>query len=120
MHALTYVTTWAMQESGRGTHESAVGELQVDLVVCYDAHASPIRDLQRCGRTGRQRGGRVVQLLALGREELSYEKQQLACSASGRNLLHVVQNTCAKLCIYSISQAEDVSYLCGWGHLCTG
>ena len=55
--------------------------LQVDLVVCYDAHASPIRDLQRCGRTGRQRGGRVVQLLALGREELSYEKQQLACSS---------------------------------------
>ena len=73
------VTSRAMLESGRGTSRAAVSGLQVDLVVCYDAHASPIRDLQRCGRTGRQRGGRVVQLLALGREELSYEKQQLAC-----------------------------------------
>ena len=52
--------------------------LQVDMVVCYDAHASPIRDMQRCGRTGRHRGGRVVQLLALGKEEADYEKQQLA------------------------------------------
>ena len=76
------VTSWAMHQSGWGTRGAAVLGLQVDLVVCYDAHASPIRDLQRCGRTGRQRGGRVVQLLALGREELSYEKQQLACSSS--------------------------------------
>ncbi len=48
------------------------------MVVCYDAHASPIWDMQRCGRTGRHRGGRVVQLLALGKEEGDYEKQQLA------------------------------------------
>ena len=52
--------------------------MQVDMVVCYDAHASPIRDMQRCGRTGRHRGGRVVQLLAVGKEEADYEKQQLA------------------------------------------
>ena len=52
--------------------------VQVDMVVCYDAHASPIRDMQRCGRTGRHRGGRVVQLLALGKEEADFEKQQLA------------------------------------------
>ena len=48
------------------------------MVVCYDAHASPIRDMQRCGRTGRHRSGRVVQLLAVGKEEADYEKQQLA------------------------------------------
>ena len=47
------------------------------MVVCYDAHASPIRDMQRCGRTGRHRNGRVVQLLALGKEEASYERQQM-------------------------------------------
>lgn len=52
--------------------------VQVDTVVCYDAHASPVRDMQRCGRTGRHRGGRVVQLLALGKEEADFEKQQLA------------------------------------------
>lgn len=50
------------------------------MVVCYDAHASPIRDMQRCGRTGRHRGGRVVQLLALGKEEASYTKQQMVRS----------------------------------------
>ena len=50
------------------------------MVVCYDAHASPIRDMQRCGRTGRHRGGRVVQLLALGKEEASYAKQQMVRS----------------------------------------
>ena len=51
------------------------------MVVCYDAHASPIRDMQRCGRTGRHRGGRVVQLLALGKDEASYAKQQMVHSA---------------------------------------
>ncbi|KAK9456590.1 hypothetical protein V1511DRAFT_494752 [Dipodascopsis uninucleata] len=36
---------------------------QVDLIVCYDAPASPVRVLQRIGRTGRFRDGRVVTLL---------------------------------------------------------
>ncbi|KKA29409.1 hypothetical protein TD95_004067 [Thielaviopsis punctulata] len=47
---------------------------QVDLIVCYDASASPIRMLQRMGRTGRKRAGRVVLLLTRGKEEEKYDK----------------------------------------------
>lgn len=48
----------------------------VDLIVCYDASASPIRMLQRIGRTGRKRVGRVVLLLMRGKEENDYAKAQ--------------------------------------------
>lgn len=48
----------------------------VDLIVCYDASASPIRMLQRIGRTGRKRIGRVVLLLMKGKEENDYAKAQ--------------------------------------------
>ncbi|KAK3066813.1 3'-5' DNA helicase [Teratosphaeriaceae sp. CCFEE 6253] len=46
----------------------------VDLIVCYDASSSPIRMLQRIGRTGRKRVGKVVLLLMSGKEENDYEK----------------------------------------------
>lgn len=49
---------------------------QVDLIVCFDASASPIRMLQRMGRTGRKRAGRVVLLLMRGKEEDSYLKSK--------------------------------------------
>lgn len=48
----------------------------VDLIVCYDASASPIRMLQRIGRTGRKRMGRVVLLLMRGKEDKDYLKAQ--------------------------------------------
>jgi len=48
----------------------------VDLIVCYDASSSPIRMLQRIGRTGRKRIGRVVLLLMRGKEENDYAKAQ--------------------------------------------
>ncbi|KAK3720916.1 3'-5' DNA helicase [Vermiconidia calcicola] len=48
----------------------------VDLIVCYDASASPIRMLQRIGRTGRKRVGKVVLLLMKGKEENDYAKAQ--------------------------------------------
>ena len=41
----------------------------VDLIVCFDAHKSPIRLVQRMGRTGRKRKGRIIMLLTEGREE---------------------------------------------------
>ncbi|RFU36147.1 hypothetical protein B7463_g228, partial [Scytalidium lignicola] len=47
---------------------------QVDLIVCYDASASPIRMLQRMGRTGRKRAGNIVLLLMRGKEEESFVK----------------------------------------------
>ncbi|KAJ7655062.1 hypothetical protein DFH06DRAFT_1201495 [Mycena polygramma] len=42
---------------------------EVDLIVCYDAQKTPIRMLQRLGRTGRKRDGIVHVLLSQGREE---------------------------------------------------
>lgn len=41
----------------------------VDLIVCYDAPKSPVRLVQRMGRTGRNRQGRIVVLLTKGKEE---------------------------------------------------
>lgn len=42
---------------------------EVDLIVCYDCPKSPIRLVQRMGRTGRLRKGRIVMLIAEGKEE---------------------------------------------------
>ncbi|MCJ1479028.1 3'-5' DNA helicase [Lambiella insularis] len=45
---------------------------EVDLIVCYDASASPIRMLQRMGRTGRKRAGNIVVLLMKGKEHNNF------------------------------------------------
>lgn len=42
---------------------------EVDLIVCFDAQKNPIRLVQRMGRTGRKRQGRIVVILSEGREE---------------------------------------------------
>lgn len=47
---------------------------EVDRIVCYDSSASPIRMLQRMGRTGRKRAGNITLLLMQGKEEESYSK----------------------------------------------
>ncbi|KAI9745114.1 MAG: 3'-5' DNA helicase [Claussenomyces sp. TS43310] len=69
---------------------------QVDLIVCYDASASPIRMLQRMGRTGRKRAGKIVLLLMKGKEKESFGKakdnyehmQKLICDGSRFNFRH--------------------------------
>ncbi|PAA73309.1 hypothetical protein BOX15_Mlig026302g1 [Macrostomum lignano] len=70
-----------MQEFRQGAYNTlvstCVGEEgldigQVDLIICYDAQKSPVRLIQRMGRTGRARQGRIVMLLAAGKEEASY------------------------------------------------
>ncbi|KAI8605704.1 P-loop containing nucleoside triphosphate hydrolase protein, partial [Dissophora ornata] len=48
----------------------------VDLIICYDSHSSPIRMLQRMGRTGRKRKGKICLLLAEGQEEQKYRRSQ--------------------------------------------
>lgn len=45
---------------------------EVDLIVCYDCSKSPIRMLQRMGRTGRKRAGNIVVLLMRDKEERDY------------------------------------------------
>ncbi|KAF2001194.1 P-loop containing nucleoside triphosphate hydrolase protein [Amniculicola lignicola CBS 123094] len=47
---------------------------EVDLIICYDSKASPIRMLQRMGRTGRKRQGKIVLLQMKGKEEKDAEK----------------------------------------------
>ena len=53
-------------------------------MLCYDANASPIRAVQRSGRTGRSRQGRVIHILAAGKEEAQFQKQQAVRSIPGR------------------------------------
>ncbi|CCC10194.1 hypothetical protein SMACR_02772 [Sordaria macrospora] len=69
---------------------------QVDLIVCYDASASPIRMLQRMGRTGRKRAGNIVLLLMKGKEEDKFNEakdnyatmQKMICDGSRFSFRH--------------------------------
>jgi Fanconi anemia group M protein len=42
---------------------------EVDMIVCFDAHKSPVRLVQRMGRTGRKREGKIVVIVSKGKEE---------------------------------------------------
>ena len=68
---------------------------EVDLIICYDASASPIRMLQRMGRTGRKRAGNIVVTLMKGKEEDNfikakdnYEKMQKEIALGTRFSFH--------------------------------
>jgi ATP-dependent DNA helicase MPH1 len=68
---------------------------EVDLIVCYDSSSSPIRMLQRMGRTGRKRAGNITLLLMKGKEEDSYikakdnyEKMQQMIASGSRFTFH--------------------------------
>lgn len=39
--------------------EEGLDIMEVDLVICFDANVSPLRMIQRMGRTGRKSDGRV-------------------------------------------------------------
>lgn len=47
---------------------------EVDLIIMYDCSKSPIRMLQRMGRTGRKRAGNIVCLLMKQKEARDYEQ----------------------------------------------
>ncbi|NXF86369.1 FANCM protein, partial [Eubucco bourcierii] len=71
---------------------------EVDLIICFDAQKSPIRLVQRMGRTGRRRQGRIVVILAEGREERTYNQSQLNKRSihkaiSGNKMLHFYQHS---------------------------
>ena len=53
---------------------------EVDLIVCYDVSKSPIRLVQRMGRTGRKRAGRIIVLVTEVREMLGaqFNRKNLA------------------------------------------
>ena len=48
----------------------------VDLIISYDCLASPIRMVQRLGRTGRAGVGKVIILVSKGDEELKKQKYE--------------------------------------------
>ncbi|NWV22007.1 FANCM protein, partial [Origma solitaria] len=71
---------------------------EVDLIVCFDAQRSPVRLVQRMGRTGRRRHGRIVLILAQGREERTYNQSQcnkrsIHKAISGNKSLHFYQHS---------------------------
>ncbi|NWU98325.1 FANCM protein, partial [Upupa epops] len=71
---------------------------EVDLIICFDAQKSPIRLVQRMGRTGRRRRGRIVVILAEGREERTYNQSQcnrrsIHRALSGNSTLHFYQHS---------------------------
>ncbi|NXS73643.1 FANCM protein, partial [Pandion haliaetus] len=71
---------------------------EVDLIICFDAQKSPVRLVQRMGRTGRRRQGRIVVILAEGREERTYNQSQsnkrsIHKAISGNKMLHFYQRS---------------------------
>ncbi|NXF36647.1 FANCM protein, partial [Nyctibius bracteatus] len=71
---------------------------EVDLIICFDAQKSPIRLVQRMGRTGRRRQGRIVVILAEGREERTYNQSQsnkrsIHKAIAGSKTLHFYQHS---------------------------
>nr|KAF6500041.1 FA complementation group M [Molossus molossus] len=72
---------------------------EVDLIICFDAQKSPIRLIQRMGRTGRKRQGRIVVILAEGREERTYNQSQ----SNKRSIYKAISGTRQVLHFYQAS-----------------
>ena len=72
-----------------------VGE--VDLIVCYDTPSSPLKNVQRMGRTGRRRSGRVIFLMSEGYEE----KGLLKAESTRTSLRNELTSKQVKFCMYS-------------------
>lgn len=51
---------------------------EVDLIICYETGFSPIRMVQRMGRTGRKRMGSVIVLVTEGKEQAAFKKSMEA------------------------------------------
>ncbi|EPB91404.1 hypothetical protein HMPREF1544_01725 [Mucor circinelloides 1006PhL] len=56
---------------------------EIDLIICFDSHSSPIRMLQRMGRTGRKRMGKCI-LLHTEEEEKKFNKAKDAYASVQR------------------------------------
>ncbi|XP_029454324.1 Fanconi anemia group M protein isoform X2 [Rhinatrema bivittatum] len=78
---------------------------EVDLIICFDAQKSPIRLVQRMGRTGRKRQGRIVVILSAGREERIYNQSQSNKKSIYKAILG--NNTILHLCPQSPRMVPD-------------
>lgn len=55
--------------------EEGIDVGEVDLIICFDtSSANPTRLVQRMGRTGRRRDGKVVMLVTKGKENEALQK----------------------------------------------
>lgn len=68
--------------------EEGLDIMEVDLVICFDANVSPLRMIQRMGRTGRKHDGKVVVLACEGSELKGYMRKQ----ANNRSIKKLMQN----------------------------
>lgn len=72
--------------------EEGIDVGEVDLIVCFDISTkSPVRMVQRMGRTGRKRNGRVVILVTEGREQQTLHECliQKSCMTNLLNSNHI-------------------------------
>lgn len=58
----------------------------VDLIISYDLMKSPLRTVQRFGRTGRKRAGRCLTLVMEGNEEAEYHRSEWEKNQSQKRL----------------------------------
>ncbi|KAK9162160.1 hypothetical protein Syun_003062 [Stephania yunnanensis] len=66
--------------------EEGLDIMEVDLVICFDANVSPLRMIQRMGRTGRKHDGRVVVLACEGSELKGYLRKQATGKAVKKHM----------------------------------
>ncbi|KAA8546304.1 hypothetical protein F0562_002957 [Nyssa sinensis] len=66
--------------------EEGLDIMEVDLVICFDANISPLRMIQRMGRTGRKHAGRVVVLACEGSELKGYLRKQANSKAIKKHM----------------------------------
>ncbi|XP_021847938.1 DEAD-box ATP-dependent RNA helicase FANCM isoform X2 [Spinacia oleracea] len=66
--------------------EEGLDIMEVDLVICFDANISPLRMIQRMGRTGRKHDGRVVVLACEGTEIKGYKRKQATGKTVGKHM----------------------------------
>ncbi|KAI9201492.1 hypothetical protein LWI28_024242 [Acer negundo] len=66
--------------------EEGLDIMEVDFVICFDANVSPLRMIQRMGRTGRKHDGRVVVLACEGSELKGYMRKQASSKAINKHM----------------------------------
>ena len=69
--------------------EEGLDICSVDLIVCFDTQSSPLRLLQRVGRTGRNRSGRIIHLVSaneMGKQKSTEKKYKAVQNAMSKGL----------------------------------
>ena len=76
--------------------EEGLDIAEVDMIVFFDIVSSPIRLVQRMGRTGRKRNGRVLMLLSGSKEIANYEQSKVKSTNISKAMRNPLQSL--KMC----------------------